>query len=224
MDQKVDLTKGGVAVVFVGNTELVAEYKNHPAITFIDAKQKVTDLQVQVPSNCKAIIITEGIDHMNYMWATSFCRQRNIPWLLRKSNQAVYETIKSFFPDGNGQVEKPTSEEVKDAFIRGKLVPLLPMIDFSRSNAENAKYLMRKCHEMGIKSTEGSLAQFVANQRRKLSGAAVPKSARPKLDVSVELLDDMIKQLGDMRDFLIATCEENRLLRDKVEKFKKLLD
>jgi regulator of replication initiation timing len=38
------------------------------------------------------------------------------------------------------------------------------------------------------------------------------------------MLDGMIKELTDMREFLIATVEENRLLRDKVERFKKVLE
>jgi regulator of replication initiation timing len=34
----------------------------------------------------------------------------------------------------------------------------------------------------------------------------------------------MIKELTDMREFLIATVEENRLLKAKVEKFKKAFE
>lgn len=38
------------------------------------------------------------------------------------------------------------------------------------------------------------------------------------------MLDNMIRELGDMRDFLIATCEENRILKGKVDKFKKAME
>jgi len=57
-----------------------------------------------------------------------------------------------------------------------------------------------------------------------MSGTAVPRSIRAKLDVSVEILDNMIQSLKDMRDFLIATTEENRTLRAKMENFKKLME
>lgn len=220
---EIDLTKGGVAVVLYGNTGLVKEYQNHPAIIFINGQEPVKDLTERVPSNTRTIVFTDGLAQMNHVWVTSYCRQKNIPWLLRKSNQAVYETLKSFFPNGSETI-KPTSQEVKDEFVRGKLNVLIPHIDFAKSNAENAKILMRKAQELSIKSTEASLAQFVANHRRKQSGTAVPKSARSQLDVSVDLLDEMIKNLGDMRDYLIATTEENRLLKQKLEKFKKAFE
>jgi hypothetical protein len=68
------------------------------------------------------------------------------------------------------------------------------------------------------------MAQFVSNERKKQGAGTVPKSARPQLDVSVELLDEMIKQLGDMRDYIISTTEENRVLRDKLAKIVKSLE
>lgn len=219
----IDLTKGGVVVVLHGATGVVKEYQSHPAIIFIDGQRKLPDLSTQVPSNTRGIIVTDGLDSMNHMWVTSYCRQRNIPWLLRKSNQAVYDTIKGFFPNGN-EVAKPTSAEVKDEFQRGKLTVLIPFINFHESNAQNAKKLLRKAQELGIKSTEASLAQFVANQRRRQSGTAIPKSARPQLDVSVDMLDEAIKNLTDMRDFLIKTCEENRILKAKLDKFKRAFE
>jgi hypothetical protein len=221
-EDKIALGKGDVVAVIYGNTGWVKEYQNHPSVIMLDGKARDSNLQTRIPQNTRAIIFTEGLENLNHAWVMSYCRSKQIPYFLRKGNQAVYDLLKSVLP--NGDDVKPTSEEVKDAMVRGKLVPLIPFIDFTKSNAENSKILNRKAKEMQISSTEASLAQFVAIQRRKLSGTAIPKSARPKLDLSVELLDDMIKGLGDMRDFLIATCEENRLLRAKVERFKKVME
>jgi len=77
--------------------------------------------------------------------------------------------------------------------------------------------------ELGIETTEGSLTQFVVVQRRKQNQTAVPKSLQSKLDVSVQMLDNAIKDMTDMRAFLIATVEENKQLKAKLDGFKKLL-
>lgn len=223
MEQKIDLTKGGTAVVMVGNTGMVKEYANNPSIRFIDCKQTPGDMLASiVPDNTRIVIITDGIDSHHYHWIMAYTRRRNIPFVNRKSNQAIYELLKSFFP--NGDAPKVTVEEVKDTQTKGKLNVLIPFIDFAKSNAENAKILLRKAHEMDVRTTEASLAQLVANVRRKQSGGTIPRSARSKLDVSVEMLDNAVKELQGMRDYLIEVTEENRLLKAKVEKFKKALD
>jgi hypothetical protein len=224
MEQKIDLTKGGIVVVMIGNTGMVKEYAKHASVRFIDCKETPGDmLESIVPENTRVAIITDGMPQYHYTWITSFCRRKNIPFLNRKSNQAIYEQLKSFFPNGD-TVVKPTVEEVKDAQVKGKLTPLLQFIDFSKSNAENAKLLLRKAQEMDIRTTEASLSQLVSNVRRKQSGGTVPRSARSKLDVSVEMLDNSIRELQSMRDYLIEVTEENRMLRQKVERFKKVIE
>ena len=227
MDVKVDLSNSfGMAVVAYAHTGLVDEYKNNPRVLFIDCKStKGDELESVVPSNTKAVILTDGLPQYHSTWLTSFARRKNIPFLIRKTNQAVYDTLKSFFPNGNGSADtKITPAEAKETQTKGKLQFLIPHIDFTKSNTENAKILMRMCVEKGIATTEGSLAQLISIQRRKGNQTAVPRSVRNQLDVSVEMLDNMIKDLGAMRDYLIQTTEENRLLKAKVDKFKKALD
>lgn len=224
MEEKIDLTKGGIAVVACMAIGYVKEYANHPSVVFLDCKSiKNEELESRVPQNVKAVILTDGLPQWHYAYLTSLARRRNIPFLVRKSTQHIYETLKGFFP--NGGEAKPTLEEIKDEQSKGKLTSLIPYIEWGLSNAENARKLMRICREKNIKSTEASLAQWMANQRRKHTGVtAVPRSARPQLDVSVELLDNMIKDLSSMRDYLIATTEENRLLKSKLERFKKAME
>ncbi len=220
-NDKVDLAKGGVAVVLVGHTGFVKEYATNPAIKFIDCKTIPGErLESEVPNNTKAAILTEGIPQYHSTWIFSYCKRRQIPYLIRKSNQAVYDTLRSFFPNGNASTA--TQEEARETRQHGKLDVLISDIDWTKSNAENARALERIARQKNIKTTFGSLAQFVANQRRKTKHGIIPKSARSRLDISVEVLDTAIKELSDIREFLISTCEENRLLRDKVEKFKKL--
>jgi hypothetical protein len=93
---------------------------------------------------------------------------------------------------------------------------------------DNARdILMPKAKEMGIETTVGSLAQMVSVLRKKRTG--VPKATRRKvqpqqMDVSVDVLNNVIKELQDLRDYLVATVKENNALKLRIEKFKKALD
>lgn len=104
---------------------------------------------------------------------------------------------------------------------------LHPFVDFSKTNIENARALLIKAQEMEIVTTEMSLAQMVSNLRKKQHRTGVPKSilrsSAQMVDVSVEILDTMIKSLQDMREYLIATTNENAELRAKLEALRKAL-
>lgn len=224
MDQVIDLTKGGIAVVLHGNTGFVKEYANHPSVKFLNTHEiKGEQLEENVPANTRVVIITDGLPQYHYTWITAFARRKNIPFLVRKSNQAVYESLKKCFPN-NEEDKKANPEEVKDAFTKGKLNPLIQFIDWGKSNAENGRLLAKKALEMDIASTVGSLTQFVAIQRKKQGRGDLPKSVRSQLDISVEFLDNAIRDLGSIRDYLINTTEENRILKQKLEKFKKAME
>jgi len=220
MEDTIDLSKGGIGVVAYSGIGYVKEYANNPSIRFIDCSSiKAEELESLVHSNTRVIILTTGLPQWHYVWLTSYARRRTIPFLVRKTTQAVYDTIKTFFPDSSPKV---SLEKVKEVQTRGRLNQLIEFIDWNKSNNENAKNLMYKANELGIRTTEGSLVQLVSRQRRKKPGVnAVPRSARSQLDVSVELLDQMIKDLGSIRDYLINITEENRMFRQKIEKIKK---
>lgn len=218
-----NLTKeGGMAVVMVGHNGWIDEYSSHPQVKFIDSKKVQTgEMEAVVPTNAKVVIITEGMPQYPYQWIMSFARRKSIPFLLRKSNPAIKATLDDFFPKDAKAV---TQAEAKDSQVKGKLTELYPFIDFSKSNADNARDLLRMANEKNIKTTFGSLAQLVANRRRATGQQSErPKSARSKLDVTVEMFDRMLDDLKGMRDFIIETTEENRILRDKLDKVTKAL-
>lgn len=222
MNEQVDLTKGGVATVMIGHNGFIQEYANHPQVRFIDCKEVSNDLlEPTFPNTTRVVILTEGVPAYHYTWVTSYARRKGIPFLIRKSNDAIYQALKGFFPTNDKPV---TQEEARESESKGKLNVLIPLIDFSKSNAENAKVLLKYATDKGIKSTLGSLAQLVSNQRKKTGHGAIVQSARSKLDVSVEILDKMIEDLTAMRDFIINTTEENRLLKMKLEKINKAME
>jgi hypothetical protein len=121
----------------------------------------------------------------------------------------------------------------------------IPFMDFNLTNAENARRLIIKAAELNVTTTLHSLAQYTMVQRKKLGIAPVHVRAKTttrkivtraqiecvkseqvveSVDVSVEILDNLIKGLQDMRAFLIATTKENRELRARVDKFKKAME
>lgn len=225
MDKPINLNEGGLAVVLIGNNGFVPEFSKNPSVMFIDTAATAGELlSAVVPDNTRAVIYTEGVPTYHYNWIISFCRRKQIPYLHRKTNDAVYQTLKGFFPTNGGEAPKVTLADVKETEKRGKLQLLLPFIDWNKSTSENAVVLLRKAVELNIKTTEGSVKQYIISNRNKLRIGTVPKSARPKLDVSVEMLDEAIKSLGDMREFLIETVEENRMLKTKLEKYRKALE
>lgn len=133
----------------------------------------------------------------------------------------------------------PTPEPVPVPEKRNKLSALVPFIDLTLGPAENGRRLYAKAKELGIQTTLGSVTQMVIVQRKKAGGprpaqdvrrgsrpmkatvtAAVPK----ELDASVEMFDGIVKGLQDMRDFLIATVEENQRLKQRILSFRKVLD
>lgn len=224
MDQKIDLTGGGLAYVMVGHTGMVKEYANNPQVKFIDCKATPGTLLIDLinQSLMKVAILTEGIPKEHYIFMTTACNRRKVPFLIRKSNQAIYETLKSFFP--NGEPVKATLAEVKETQERGKLKQLIPFIDWAKSNSENARILMNKAVELGIKTTLGSVTQSVSIERRRQGRTDVPKSVRSKLDLSVEMFDKFIEDASAMRDYVIELADENRTLKMKLDKYKKAME
>lgn len=121
---------------------------------------------------------------------------------------------------------------------QSKIDPLMPFVDPNLNYYDNAERLIIKAKEMGIKTTVASIANRISVVNRKASGA-IPKSrpgarkvqptdGRPTrthkhVDVIVEILDNMVKELQDMRDYLVATTEENRTLKERFDAFKKAL-
>ena len=223
MQQTIDLSSGGRAVVFIGNYGFIREFESNPSVVFIDAKDSTPQMMTPlVPDNTKVIILTDGISALALTWAKEYCQRKGIPYLARNNYQSVLDTLKSFFTSSDGH--KPAPAEVKELVSKGKLEFLAEHINFALSNSENARILLRIAQSRGVSTTEPSLAQFVANHRKKQQAGTVPKSARPQLDVTVDMLDEAIKSLESMRDFLIEVTEENRLLKKKVAAFKAALE
>ena len=215
------LTHGSVLIVGVKACNFDDEIKNHPRVILWDSQNEHWTNK-SLPDNTRAVFMTRFIGHTSFEKIVSEARKRQI-------------TI--FNPEGTGMIalrvrqllslttstEAPVMAETPEKTF-GKLKPLIPFIDYTKSNVENARELMIKADQMSITTTEASLAHMISIERKKQSGVtAVPRSIQPKLDVSVEILDNIIKDITSMRDFLIATVAENNTLRAKLAHLKKAL-
>ena len=213
------LSGGVVLIVGVKSSNLDDEIKTHPRVVIWDSQQEHWTNK-DMPANTRAVFMTRFISHSAHGKIVAEARKRNINIFNPEGTGLIARQVKELL---HIQPETKPETEAKEMKQHGKLTPLIPHIDFSMGNTDNARHLMVMAKELGIETTEGSLTQFVVVQRRKQNQTAVPKSLQSKLDVSVQMLDNAIKDMTDMRAFLIATVEENKQLKAKLDGFKKLL-
>jgi hypothetical protein len=133
-------------------------------------------------------------------------------------------------------IDVPKTEPVKEPRPNSKLHQLLPFVDWSKSNSANGKILMEKAKELGFKSTPASIANYIGNIRREKGLISITKpglkpkksiQVKPKYqgdDAVVEILDNIIKELTDIRQYFVAVTDENETLKARIAKFKKFLD
>ena len=215
------LANGVVVIVGVKPSNLADDIKAHPRVVLWDSQQQDWYTK-ELPTNTQAVFMTRFLDHTTSERLLAETRKRRITIFNPEGTGMIAKQVRELL-----DMERPeagvTKAEVKQKEM-GKLVPLLPLIDFAKGNMENAKVLYAKAAELGIKTTEKSLAQMVSNQRRRQHGTGVPRSIRQQVDVAVELLDNAIRDMQDMRAFLLATVEENRLLKEKIARLKKAVE
>jgi len=245
------LTYGNVLIVGVKSSNFNDEIRTHPRVTIWDSQQEHWTNK-DVPSNVRAIFVTRFIGHAAFKRIHTEAKKKRLTIFNPEGTGMIVRQVKELL-DMN-RIEEPLdmndvvpdyikATEVKGARMtqteaasntRRKLYVLKPFIDFNKGNIENARYLMTKLSEFGITSTINSLANFVDRQRdgnksplsRNTHNLKVHRTtqAHSKTDVSVEILDNMIKELQDMRDYLVAVTAENEKLKTLIAKFRKFFE
>ena len=212
------LNHGNLLIVGAKVSNFDPEISTHPRVILWESQDERW-VGKDLPINTQAVFLTKFVGHAQTDKIIQEARKKRIPITHAEGTGIIAKQVRQML-----NLEPVVTKEKVPVKEHGKLHALIPSIDFTKSNIENAKFLLEKAKELGITTTEASLAHLVSSQRRKQSATAVPRSIRAKVDVSVEILDSMIQQLNDMRDFLIATVEENRTLRARVDKLKRALD
>lgn len=233
------LSHGNVLIVGVKSSNLTDEIREHPRVVIWDSQQQHWTNK-EMPQNTQAVFMTRFVSHNTSTMLLKQARKRRITIFNPEGTGLIVKQVKELLNMNDEPATEPITENTpkeeetimtpkKKLGQFNKLKALIPFIDFSKTNSQNAAILLEKCKEIGITSTFNSLANYVGTQRR---GARAPqgKIKTPKkvevsgMDVSVEILDGIIKELQDMRAFLIATTEENQRLKAKVNKFKQFFD
>jgi hypothetical protein len=193
-----------------------------------------------IPDNVRAVFMTRFIGHATSTKILAEARKRRLTVFNPDGTGMIAKQVKELLSitkpvqqipvkelNGNRSVHVATI--TKGTKVKGKLSALIPFINYDKGNKENADVMMLKAKELGIETTSGSLQQLMVTQRRKLGlQTRVPvksvKSVVKTDDVSVQILDGMIKGLQDMRAFIVETVEENTQLKNKLAKFRKMIE
>jgi hypothetical protein len=231
------LTYGNVLIVGCKASNFDEEVKCNPRVILWDSQHQHWNSK-ELPVNTRAVFLSRWVGHSDFAHIVKEARKRRITIFNSLGTGAIARQVKelltvtkveskpAFKETNHVMITESTSEPTttiitqSEEKTRGKLTQFIPLIDFDKTNRENAKILMPKAQELGIKTTMQSLVTLVYNARNKQAKA----NDRAREDVVVEMLDNMIKELRDMREFLVATTKENKALKQRIEKFRKSLD
>ena len=240
------LDSGVVLIVGTKASNFDYSLRNHPRIVMWDSQQEHWTNK-DMPTNTRAVFMTRFIGHASFEKIVSEARKRHITIFNPMGTGTIVRQVRELLaiPTQSEVRVEPTNvtEVQKETTVapgKSTLHPLIPFMDFTLTNAENARRLYMKATELGITTTVGSLSQYTMIQRKKQGYAplvlrvqkhfkpGLPDTVLPNetadLDVTVQMLDGFIKGLQDMRGFLIATTDENRSLRIKLAKFKEAME
>jgi hypothetical protein len=230
------LSYGSILIVGTKASNFDDELRKHPRIIMWESQNEHW-LTKELPEKVRAVFVTRFIGHDAFTNIIKQARKRQVTIFNPTGTGMIVRQVRELLD----LTRKETVTTIEETTVTttpvlrktgGKIVQKLhvlhPFIDFSRGPMDNARdILMPKAKEMGIETTVGSLAQMVSMLRKKRTG--VPKATRRKvqpqqMDVSVDVLNNVIKELQDLRDYLVATVKENNALKLRIEKFKKALD
>jgi hypothetical protein len=222
-----NLLKDGGKILVIGGmfSKQWESFRAYPQIDFWSGEQKEIKRLVHdkdFPPNTRAVIFSRFISHAELDPLMVEVRKRNITFFSNKNDGEITNILEQIV----NPLGKPSVVEVPKDNSRGRLTKLIPFIDWTKNSRENADVLVVKAKELQIPTTHKSLCQFVMKQRRGKRVTAIPGSIQKmshKLDVSVDMLDAMVRDISGMRDFLIEITEENRMLKGKVDKYKKAI-
>lgn len=239
------LSSGIVLLIGVKASNFDEEIRTHPRVVMWSSQEEHWHGK-DLPSNTRAVFLTRFLGHSAFTNIVREARKRQITifnpmgtGIIARQVKELLSINRPLFPSTDVKpTVQPIVEFIKPVIkdvpmpIRGdkrdKLKPLHEFVDFNKTNIENARALMPVADQFSIKTTLGSLAQMMVVLRKRKNSPPVKsvksvKTGESKVDVSVEILDGMIKELQDMRQFLIATVEENKTLKLRMDSLKKAL-
>jgi hypothetical protein len=243
------LDHGNVLIVGTKASNFDTELRTHPRVIMWDSQNEHWTNK-DIPQNVQAIFITKWIGHAEFGKILQEARKKRITIfnpqgtgiIAKQVRELLTPTVPKVFTTPVTPTVQPIVTEKKETetivpahkgnYTRGKLTPLIQYIDWSKTNRQNAQSMLSHAKELGINTTQGSLEQLCVVQRRKHTPTRMPRvtitretiKTNGTLDVSIQLFDEAIKGMQDMRAFLLATVEENQALKAKLDKFRKMIE
>jgi len=232
------LTHGNVLIVGGKPSNFDDELRTHPRVIMWDSQHEHWTSK-ELPQNVRAVFVTRFVGHAAFTNIIKEARKKHITIFNPEGTGLIVKQVRELLAITRTptieieETETMTTATAPKPHIMGKLDALMQFHDPSKNIKENARFMFEKANEMGIQTTTDSLAEKISRVRRKERGevAIIPRpgartvtKVKQKLDVSVEILDNMIKELQDMRDYLVAVTDENRNLKARIDKFKQALD
>ena len=234
------LTHGSVLIVGAKASNFDSSVRDNPRVILWDSQDKCWNGK-EVPQNVQAIFFTRWIGHPEYDCIMADARKRRITVFQPIGTGMITKQVKELL-NVNNRTNPVDSVSTNHILVTNpmplknknynKLLPIKALIDVNKSAKDNADIMLAKAQELGIKTSLKSLQQ-IAYAERKKAGVTTRRVVLPPKkfqkyegtpDVTVEIFDNIVKELTDMRQFLISTVEENHILRARIAKFKKSLE
>ena len=241
------LTHGNVLLVGVKASNFDDDIRNNPRVIMWDSQDEKWQGKA-IPINTQAVFMTRWIGHAAFAEIVKEARNKRITIFNPQGTGIIARQVRELLSLNRQTevtiVEPPVTEtkqketkvpEPTEHHPTSKLHALKPFLDFEKTHSQNAKILFVKAKELGIQTSEQSLAQWSYQERKRAGLPPFRKNAgydgRSKIvkkplhdDVTVQMFDAVIKEMQDMRELYVKTMEENVKLRAKVDKFRKFFE
>jgi len=233
---------GNVLIVGAKASNFDEEIRTHPRVIMWDSQNQHWS-DKDIPQNVRAIFMTRFISHATSTKLLTEARKKQLTIFNPDGTGRIVRQVKELLAiPATPVVRLPVKPMVQSPTStykgKSKFDQLYQYIDWNKKIIENARVLYAKAQELGIQTTLMSTNERIRSYGRSLGHPPTRtwkkqgiRTVRVKkesvktteVDVSVQILDGMIKGLTDMREFLLATVAENQALRQKLNRFKELI-
>ena len=233
------LSHGNILIVGTKQSNFDEEIRTNPRVILWDGQQESWTSK-SIPQNVQAIFFTRFIGHNAFGKIVAEARKKHLTVFNPLGTGIIARQVKELL---GTCVEPVTNEELMKEVETmtttkitgtGKLTAFIPYINLDKNNRQNADDLFERSKEIGVETTRDSLANFIGAYRRKLGINKFRRNTHPKvktvkaesttLDAAVQMLDNAIKELKDMREFLVQTTNENKSLKKRLNTLKEMFN
>lgn len=235
-------TSGGLVTVVLGTgVDAPTDWSLHPRVHWVVANELHRhDVPGAIPTNTKLMLITDNISGNVFQQIHDERKRRRMPYMIRKTGEAVAEALKDIFPtkvdipfnpaleavngNGHGAAAAPAEDGERKPMAKGAVKTFVETnLDLSpeKTNAEEARRIFRLAQVHGIETTIGSVQQAITNYKRQQRAGSRPESLAPVHVIDsiaiAKALEDAIGVLSSVKARVEAMDAENEKLRKETD-------